>query len=361
MGLFSRGIGRCALLGLCALAWACIARAEDVPVNLLKNPGFEQYDKGLPVEWDLFVQPQEGSSGLLDRGGRAAQGRNAILLSTEKAYEKEPFNNWNQNILQDFTGKTLVVKGAIRSDSATDASIWVQCWKKNPWTLLASKSSASVTPVKGTADWTRVEVRVTAPRGTEYATVRCVLLGTGKAWFDDLSLTTEDAKPAPPPPTPAPAPTPALPARAREKAAPLQAPKVDPSEFTLSSLMGLLSGEEKDKDQELTAPPMHLPIPPLPPRRPTPELQGPAQPEMPQVDNKSLRDLMNASKMLMESYQALKQTNADLSEQVKKQQQEIQELRSRRQGGTKSAAPAPAEPQAPETAPPLVPSTKENQ
>ena len=43
-------------------------------------------------------------------------------------------------------------------------------------------------PVRGTRDWTRVAVRVRAPRGAAFLQLRLTLVGRGTAWFDDLEV-----------------------------------------------------------------------------------------------------------------------------------------------------------------------------
>jgi hypothetical protein len=49
----------------------------------------------------------------------------------------------------------------------------------------------------GEGTWTRREVKVYVPSGTNVLFVRCGLLGTGQVAFDDASLTLEPAGPAP--------------------------------------------------------------------------------------------------------------------------------------------------------------------
>jgi len=319
------GLWRFALgLALSANAWA----AEE---NLLQNPGFEQFREGKPVQWECFVLPQEGSAGDLDRS-RACQGRNSVMLSTLHAYPEDPLNNWNQNVLTGVAGKALLLKGAIRTEDATEASLWVQCWRKNPWSLLASSGA----PVSGTQDWTRVEARVQAPALTDYVTVRCVLKGAGKAWFDDLSLTRD-----------------------------VPVDKASPPEAAGPPRQG-------------------RPVPPTPPRAPSLNPADAAAPApVSALDPRAESELVNANQMLMESYKALRSTNEELGAQIKALEGELRELRrqlraqkdeapespkaplevdepapevssiSAEDGGASRAAAQPSEP-----APPLVPSAR---
>ncbi len=157
--------------------------------NLLKNPGFEVHINEEPQHWVPFVQPKEGAVGKLST--QAQQGDYAVMLHTPTDYEKEPVNNWSQNLLQPLSGKVLHVSAWIRTEEATEAAVWIQCWRKNPWGVLKYMSSSETVPRFGTQDWDEVAFTVTVPKETDFITLRCVLLGTGTAWFDDLSVTTE--------------------------------------------------------------------------------------------------------------------------------------------------------------------------
>ncbi|HOE65481.1 MAG TPA: hypothetical protein PLO62_03055 [Candidatus Hydrogenedentes bacterium] len=166
-----------------------VAMAEE----MVANPGFEDIIGDMPARWHIFVQPMEGAHGALD-AKVAHEGRCSIRLHNPRRYEKEPANNWSQNIMRGLGGRVLVVKGFIRTQTATEASIWLQCCKKKPWTVLSLSSTDDATPIYGTRDWAPVEMRVETPANTECLVVRCVLKGQGTAWFDDISV--EDAGPA---------------------------------------------------------------------------------------------------------------------------------------------------------------------
>jgi hypothetical protein len=51
---------------------------------------------------------------------------------------------------------------------------------------VATTSDAS--PVSGTVDWTPVAMKVEAPKETDFVVLRCILKGSGTAWFDDLHV-----------------------------------------------------------------------------------------------------------------------------------------------------------------------------
>ncbi len=170
----------------------------SAPENLLGNPGFEDLLVDAPARWECFVAPQEGAFGRLDN--HAFTGAYSVMLHTPLPYAKEPCNNWSQNVIGEFGEKKLALRGYLKTLNATEAAIWVQCWKKAPWGVLYVANSSRDMPVYGTQDWKRVDMTFDVPKGTDFLTVRCVIKGTGTAWFDDLSLIeTGEAKASPPP------------------------------------------------------------------------------------------------------------------------------------------------------------------
>ena len=157
------------------------------PSNLLLNSDFEAVDlSGMPAPWALFVLPRKGVEGRIDSIAR--NGESSVMLHTPEPYPTEPANNWSQVILRDVASKELRLEGYIRTEAATEAALWLQCFSQNPARVVAAQTSSIETPVRGTSDWTRVEVALRAPQETDFLVVRCVLTGTGKAWFDSIAL-----------------------------------------------------------------------------------------------------------------------------------------------------------------------------
>ncbi|MBX3180016.1 MAG: hypothetical protein KF886_21915 [Candidatus Hydrogenedentes bacterium] len=172
---------------LCAgIAVAAVLAAPALAENLLANPGFEELSGDKPARWDHFVQPMPGAVAALSDAARS--GKYSVWLHTPAPYEKEPVNNWSQNIIAALGGETLRVTGHIRVEDAKEAAIWVQCWRKRPWGVLAAYSTSTDSPVYGTEDWREVVLDAAIPEGTDFITVRCVILGTGSAWFDDIAV-----------------------------------------------------------------------------------------------------------------------------------------------------------------------------
>lgn len=171
-----------------------LCTASTAGQNLIKNPGFESLDGDAPSHWQLFVMgPEEHGTAAAAAEGRidsevAHEGRCSALLRNRQAYDREPFNNWSQSLLAPPVGKELIISGYIKTDEASEAALWIQCWRQNPWGVVRFATTSTDSPMRGTRDWTRVEMRVHVPTDTNYVVVRCVLAGRGAAWFDDIQV-----------------------------------------------------------------------------------------------------------------------------------------------------------------------------
>jgi len=160
--------------------------APAAPQNLLANPGFEELVVDRPTGWDLYVEPMAGAFGRLDADARS--GQYAVMLHTPLPYARDPANNWSQNVIGAYGGKRMRASAYIKVRDAQEAALWVQCWRKRPISVIASASSSTSQPLYGTRDWEQVSFTLDVPRNTDFITIRCVLRGTGTAWFDDIAL-----------------------------------------------------------------------------------------------------------------------------------------------------------------------------
>lgn len=164
--------------------------------NLLANPGFDVLTlEGMPAQWNLFVMPDNGALGQSDTV--AHDGGYAAMLHTPKRYAEEPLNNWSQVIYDDLVGKEVTLTAHIRTENVQEASVWIQCFRKQPLRLLAKASSQDEYSLSGTNGWTRVETSLVPPNGTDFLVIRCLIAGQGMAWFDSLSLAEAVAEAAP--------------------------------------------------------------------------------------------------------------------------------------------------------------------
>lgn len=312
-GWRQRWIFGCTLLAITAMAHPASADTGDM--NLLANPGFELRTADQPDRWDYFVQPKPGAVARLDN--EPHRGEYAIWLHTPTPYDREPVNNWSQNIIAQFGGSTLRVSGFVRVAEAKEAAIWLQCWRKRPWGVIASASTSTDMPVYGTADWQEVSMEVPVPEGTDFVTVRCVLLGTGSAWFDDVAVVRLDSPTAPP---------------NRPKPASDTAPEetvVEPETLPASETRGdMASSPEPDvaaRQQEAVLPLVS-------------QLEG------------EVRRLRDANLLLTDTLQQIQQVNQGLVNEMRAVQAQIETLKKE-----EDAAGAPALEQVPRLIPPLIP------
>lgn len=160
---------------------------------MIANGGFEQLQGERPVRWDIFIAPypQASVSPALPtaRISREAQaGEYCAVLETPLPYPNEPYNNWSQNIIGRYGGQRLRVSGWIKTENADGAAIWVQCWRRDPLRVAHVANTGDATPLYGTTDWQQVSLEFDVPDQTAFLTLRCVLKGGGKAWFDEVVL-----------------------------------------------------------------------------------------------------------------------------------------------------------------------------
>ena len=172
--------------------------APDVPkppeergANLLMNAGIEETDEKHKDEPRSWVRAQVAAPGLemrrVTEGAR--NGNAALLINNPQRLPDEATNNWAQSVPYDLSGRIVRVSGWVRTENAQGAYICVQGWAD-----LAHMSSFGSTEVtKGTQEWKRVQSRpVRLSANVTMVTVRAALTGTGKAWFDDITLELAD-------------------------------------------------------------------------------------------------------------------------------------------------------------------------
>lgn len=326
---------RASLLRTCSVIALIVYFAANTPAeNLLANPGFEDLAGDKPARWDQFVQPMPGAVATLT--DTAHGGHYGVQLHIPTPYEKEPLNNWSQNIMGDFAGATLRVSGYIRVEEATEAALLVQLWRKKPWGVLGAATTSTDMPVYGTQDWQEVSLEVAVPEGVDFVTLRCILKGSGTAWFDDLSVTRVEGETGNKEAAETPSKTAddALPESEMKQ---VDTPEKHPAE----------SAPEPDaaaQDQTTPdAPSTETPRPDLAPDH------SAVLPMMNQLEAEVKR-LRDANEILTDTLQQIQGANQELLKEMMAVQEELRELKAGKHG---AAAPA-LEPDKPRV-PPLVP------
>jgi hypothetical protein len=164
--------------------------AEEGAANLLRNAGFENGADGKPDEWHGFVAPADGAKAVWDELVHRS-GKRSAMLHIETPYAEEVYNNWYQHVKVIPVAKQLNLSGYIRSEDVTDAALWLQCWREGSQEVLRFATTSVGHSISGTVDWTQVKTSIVPPPETAFLTVRCVIAGKGRAWFDDLQLVAE--------------------------------------------------------------------------------------------------------------------------------------------------------------------------
>ncbi len=303
-----------------ALGLILLFAANTSAENLVANPGFEDLAGDKPARWDQFVQPMPGADAKLS--DTAHGGAYAVQLHIPTPYEKEPVNNWSQNIMGDFGGKTLLVSGFIRVEDAKEATIWLQLWRKKPWGVLGAASTSIDMPVYGTRDWQEVSMDVPVPEGADFVTLRCVLMGSGTAWFDDLSVALADSE------------TPEK--TVEDPAKPPEASPEVPNAEVEAVAENAADNEDSPADEEImiedeadVADPDEAFEQPLLP-------QDTVLPLVNELESE-VRRLRSANEVLTDTLQEIQNVNQELLKEMMAVQEELQEMKAGKNG---AAAPA---------------------
>jgi uncharacterized protein (TIGR03067 family) len=157
--------------------------------NLLGNPGAEQGVDGEPMVWFAAQVPVEGLR-LWRATDERHSGAASLAISNTHEYDQRVCNNWAQKVWNVPVGRPVVLSGYIKTENAKAVNLCIQCWNEAEDQMVAFGS----TPVlSDSQDWTLVSTQpVFVPAETAVITVRAVLTGTGKVWFDDLALKVVD-------------------------------------------------------------------------------------------------------------------------------------------------------------------------
>ncbi len=160
----------------------------------LQNPGFEEGNGPYMAYWKKY--PPTGETCRLFRDTETKKtGVASAAVFIEQDIEYGPVN-WSQQLFNPPVGKTVRISGDTKTEGVNETSIWFQCWGKTGELLRKVSSDASY--IGGTQDWTHLEFEAEIPPDTQSVMVRCVVVGTGKAWFDNvlISLEEEESEPA---------------------------------------------------------------------------------------------------------------------------------------------------------------------
>ncbi|RZL64750.1 MAG: peptidase S41 [Pedobacter sp.] len=157
------------------------------------NGGFEQQIMGKPKNWILnyAVNQDQGYKTIIDSTEKRT-GKYSMLI--EKISDKATYAavGWATN--QSYDGKVVEVTGYIKTKDITkgNAGLWMRVEGREG--SLVAEFMEKQGP-KGTTDWKKYQISFKYPKDDVVSiSVGGILMGNGKAWFDDLELTI-DGKP----------------------------------------------------------------------------------------------------------------------------------------------------------------------
>lgn len=166
------------------MLFALPACSQQAGQSNVFNFGFEQEENGYPVKWANFgsgdyrisldsVYVRDGKySALIEHLDNKDLGFKALGLTLPGNYE----------------GRRITLSGYIKTENVSDgfAGLWVRI---DPEVAFDNMNNRGVT---GTTDWTKYEVTLSMnPDKTRQIVVGGLLVGKGKMWLDDLSVTID--------------------------------------------------------------------------------------------------------------------------------------------------------------------------
>jgi hypothetical protein len=169
-------------------AFCSICISQD---NIISNPGFENVEENLPVNWAFIGWFKPEVKFAIDRD-KSNKGKNsASILITELTDRLKEFGppNWAQNITDNIPlGKTIRLDAIISTRKVKGiAVIAVQCLDRDGQ-LAGFGTTQYDHPVSGDTEWTNIGFNMKVPDNTKVIRVLCMLSGTGQAWFDDIRI-----------------------------------------------------------------------------------------------------------------------------------------------------------------------------
>lgn len=180
-------LGKKAILFTVLMGLSIFVSGFGAAENLLTNPGFEEGTSG----WRQAKISAAGLEMVCETSVAHSEDRSIAIKNTH-VYDQPTYNNWRQNIegsiLGDLEGQIVNLSVFMKTEGAEDAHCVLVCYNDDGEMLTVD----GTTHVTGTTDWTVHNTGLVVPEGTTKVVVMLGLLGTGKVWFDDVSLTVGD-------------------------------------------------------------------------------------------------------------------------------------------------------------------------
>lgn len=169
------------------------ARADDGPVNLLKNPAFEETNKGddgkeIPVAWTAGDPVSGVTYAWVKAGGVEKSGALQIKKTANKFF---PIAQWSQTFDHDGKSPALQVSAQVKAKNAKKAILDVVFldeqgeWISHEWVSYIGQKEPRDKPANH--DYKEYSGTVAVPPNTKKIMVALQDYGPGEVWFDNVT------------------------------------------------------------------------------------------------------------------------------------------------------------------------------
>jgi C-terminal processing protease CtpA/Prc len=145
------------------------------------NLGFELIDNGLPTGWIKW--DQSGTYLFKADAEKRTEGKYSACI--ESNTENNSFGSLSINLPGNYSGKQITLSGFIKTEDVSQgyAGLWMRIDPQIAFDNMHDRG------VKGTNDWTKVEIKLKLkPSATKRIVIGALLVGKGKMWIDDLKV-----------------------------------------------------------------------------------------------------------------------------------------------------------------------------
>lgn len=168
---------------LICLLYKITLYSQPKSVTSKYNLDFEKSEKGTPVGWNNFGEP----SYILALDSSVVK-KGKYSVSIKSTGEKTDFKAWAYTIPENYDGEKITLSGYIKTENVTDgyAGLWLRIDPNIAFDNMGSNG------IKGTTDWKKYEITLAMdPKLTKQIVVGGLLVGKGKMWIDNLSITID--------------------------------------------------------------------------------------------------------------------------------------------------------------------------
>jgi len=161
-------------------------RPRFEPRNMSFGEGLDRWDLG-SAAWDL---DEEAVAQVRQDYSAAAEGRSAVL-SCESAESRGSALLAQTIFADDYRGATVAFGGEVRAeDMAGQADLRLEILGKG-WRVRTDRRVERTVSVTGSQDWSRREIIVAVPEGTDVIRFGITLAGRGRVWLRNPELRRE--------------------------------------------------------------------------------------------------------------------------------------------------------------------------